>query len=84
MNTSAESLAWIASNYAVPARRGGYIRFGGALARIAGASGPHLRARMMETCRWAEAGRMVTLHPTWEVEYVAAPSGKTDAEEATE
>ena len=70
MSTSAESLAWIASNYGVPARRGQRIRFAGGLARITGASGPHLRARMLEDCRWAQAGRMVTLHPTWEVEYI--------------
>lgn len=70
MNTSAESLAWIAGNYGVPARRGQHIRFAGGLARITGASGPHLRARMLEDCRWAAAGHMVTLHPTWEIEYV--------------
>lgn len=73
MSTSAESLAYIANYYGVPARRGAHIRFAGALARITGASGPHLRARMLETCRWAERGRMVTLHPTWEVEYLARP-----------
>jgi hypothetical protein len=70
VNTSAESLAWIASNYGVPAQRGQRILFAGGLARITGASGPYLRARMLEDCRWAEAGRMVTLHPTWQVEYV--------------
>lgn len=78
MSTSSESLAWIASNYDVPARRGQHIRFAGALARITGANGPHLRARMLETCRWADEGRMVTLHPTWEVEYVdTATNGAT-------
>lgn len=71
MSTSSESLAWIADYYGVPARRGQHIRFAGALARITGASGPHLRARMLETCRWAEEGRLVNLHPTWEIEWPA-------------
>lgn len=73
MSTSSESLAWIANYYGVPARRGQHIRFAGALARITGASGPHLRARMLETCRWAEAGRIVNLHPTWEIDWTPKP-----------
>lgn len=75
MVTSAESLDWVATQYGVPAKRGQHIRFAGALARIAGATGGHLRARMLETCRWAREGQMVTLHPTWEIEYVDRPSG---------
>ena len=84
MSTSAESLAWIASNYGVPARRGQHIRFDGALARITGASGPHLRARMLETSRWAEEGQMVNLHPTWEVEYAATTPAPTPAHPSEE
>lgn len=70
MVTATESLDWATTNYGVPAKRGQHIRFSGALARITGATGGHLRARMLETCRWATEGQDVILHPTWEIEYV--------------
>ncbi len=63
------SLPWIREHYGVPAYVERQIVFAGAPAVITGTSGPHLRARMLGTCRWAEEGAEVLLHPTWEVEY---------------
>lgn len=83
MVTATESLDWIANHYGVPARKGQHIRFAGALARITGATGPHLRARMLATCRWASEGQDVTLHPTWEIEYLDSSPQAPHRGEAT-
>lgn len=67
----ATGLKWIRLNYLVPARRGGRVRFtGGAEPRhgsITSAQGARLRVR------FDGDKRPSTLHPTWCIEYIAAP-----------
>lgn len=48
--------------YGVPARRGGRVRFDGALGTILSAD-HRLRVRL-------DTGERVILHPTWRVEYL--------------
>ena len=73
------SMSWIRDNCGVPAKRGAEIRFAGARAVIVGSRGQYLRARMVEGCRWADAGQIVTIHPTWEVEYLPSTEDQRDA-----
>src|SRR6266404_763357 len=64
------SMDYIRKTYDVPAKRGGRIKYtnGGTFyGTIASAKGGYLRVR------WDEDGqRLVSLHPTWCVEYVGA------------
>lgn len=61
------SLDYIRDHYAVPAKRGGRIRFTGSSpaqdGRILGAKGQYLSVRF-------DDGSKGILHPTWEVEYL--------------
>lgn len=57
------SMSYIRAHYRVPAKRGALIRFEGKPAMVVGTSGPHLRARID-----GQPG-VVTLHPTWHVEW---------------
>lgn len=56
------SMEWIRRHYAVPAKRGGRVRFFGIEGTIMSAT-HYLRVRM-------DDGRRVLLHPTWKVEYL--------------
>lgn len=57
------SMKWVREHYAVPAKRGGRLRFLGVEGTIISAIHQNLRVRM-------DDGRTVTLHPTWKVEYL--------------
>lgn len=67
------SMEWVRRNYAVPAKRGGRVRFFGVEGTITSAT-HYLRVRM-------DDGRKVLLHPTWKVHYLAVVSGTDRAEQ---
>lgn len=62
------SMKYIRDHYRVPAKRGARIVYSGdgmaCGGTIVGTSGPHLRVRLDIL-----NNAIVTLHPTWEVEY---------------
>lgn len=49
----------------MPAKRGARIRLNGAEGVIVAAAGSYLRVRF--------SGKIKTIHPTWQVEYLPAP-----------
>ena len=67
------SMQWIREQYRVPAKRGARIAFtccstcGLRLGTIVATSGPYLRVRFDED---HGAGRPVSIHPTWNVDYL--------------
>lgn len=63
------SMQYIRDYYGVPAKRGGKIRYTGILStpregKIVGSSGQYLRVR------FNGVKRLMTLHPTWQIEYL--------------
>lgn len=58
------SLDYIRSYYGVPAKRNGKIVFDGAPCVIVGTQNQYLRVRRVNN------GKVITIHPTWRVEYV--------------
>lgn len=60
------SMSYIRNHYKVPAKRGLRVRFQGRSGVITGTVDAHLRVRM-------DDGERVTLHPTWQVEYLDHP-----------
>lgn len=59
------AMEWIRKTYNVPARRGGLIRYDGKLGVIKSAKGGYLRVQL------ESSPRVITIHPTWRVEYLA-------------
>lgn len=57
------SLEYIRRTYNVPAKRGATVKFQGKPGVIASSNGKYLRVRF--------GGKLLTIHPTWEVEYIA-------------
>ena len=69
-------MAFIRRAYCVPARRGARIRYTDGVSKvgtITSAKGSHLRV-LFDGER-----RTRILHPTWNVHYIAADEGNTDA-----
>jgi hypothetical protein len=56
------TMQWVRDHYAVPAKRGGRVRFMGGEGTITSAT-HYLKVR-------TDDGRKVILHPTWRVEYL--------------
>jgi hypothetical protein len=62
------SFDYIRRTYKVPAKRGARVRFNGLPGRIVGSKSSHLRVRI------DGSNRPITVHPTWEMEYLPAPT----------
>ena len=60
------TMQWVRENYNVPVKRGAHVLFLGEPGVVVGMSGPHLRVKM-KSGRYA--GEIVTVHPTWEMQY---------------
>lgn len=59
------TMEYIRKTYKVPAKRGGRIVFNGLPGRIVGHRSSHLRVRI------DGSKRPITVHPTWEMEYLS-------------
>lgn len=71
---------YVRARYAVPARRGGRVRFEGRPGRITGFSGGYVLVRLDgEPMR----GRPLICHPTWEMEYLPDEVTATGPKNAT-
>jgi hypothetical protein len=62
------TMQYIRDYYGVPAKRGAEIKYRGEPYVIVGSSGHYLRAKKL-TLLGEPRLKVVTLHPTWEVEY---------------
>lgn len=71
------SMQDIRETYGVPAKRGARIAYSGsnalgrALGTIVAARGLYLRVRMDD----GHPSELVTMHPTWHIEYLTTPNG---------
>lgn len=59
-------MQYIRDRYAVPAKRGGYVKFEGALAVITSADNGHLNIQFLAPY----AGQTARVHPTWHMDYL--------------